>query len=326
MNQAVHLFAINGELDTGKLSSAWALLFFVLFPFFSLAQQAAPAPSCHLDFIADTQAPLWFEDIYLTSNRNTEATRILMNDILIQKPAALFHLGDVVSLSSSNRQWEFMDSCLASLRAAGLPAYACLGNHELMGNARVGEKNFQVRFPDHVNTGYVVRIDSLAMVFLNSNFSKMLSGQILAQDEWYRKEVAALELDPGIRVVIVGCHHSPFSDSKMVGSSILVQEKFVPAFIKSRKCKVFVSGHAHLFQHFIFQGKNFLVIGGGGGLQHPLKNRSCGLQDISGDYKPSFHYLTLSRYTNHLKIVSRQLKEDFSCVEDGLTFEIGISD
>ena len=111
----------------------------------------------------------------------------------------------------------------------------------------------------------------------------------------------------------------------MVGSSQPVQEHFVPAFILSKKCKLFITGHAHLFQHFKIQGKNFLVIGGGGGLKHPLKNKSCGQKDLAADYKPMFHYLTVSVFPDHLKIISHKLKKDFSGTEEGLTFDVDLS-
>jgi len=324
MDKAVHLLAGNVKFLIGKSPGTWLLLLSFLFPFFTKAQLAEPKPSCRIDFIADTQAPLWIEYLIRESNRNVEATRILMNDIRIQKPSALYFLGDVVNLSRSNNHWQFMDSCLASFHADGLPTYACLGNHELMGNAKEGEKNFQVRFPDHVNTGYVVRIDSIAMIFLNSNFSKMSTGQILKQDEWYQKEIAALDLDPAIRVIIVGCHHPPYSDSEVVGSSDPVRKKFLPAFSQSSKCRLFITGHAHMFQHFQLKGKDILVIGGGGGLGHSLAKKSCGLEDLAGKYKPPFHYVTLYRYPGHLKIISKRLKEDFSAVEEGLTFDIPV--
>ena len=42
--------------------------------------------------------------------------------------------------------------------------------------------------------------------------------------------------------------------------------------MKSNKCRLFLSGHAHTFQHFkdTVANKHFLVIGGGG-LPHTLK-------------------------------------------------------
>jgi len=300
------------------------LLLFLFIPMLLHAQHDT-LPSSRLAFISDTQEPMWIENIYLSGNSNSEATRILMKDILLQKPASLYLLGDVVNRSRSQQRWQLMDSCLNSLHSAGIPTFACLGNHELMGNAKEGEKNFQLRFPDHVNTGYVVKRDSVATVFLNSNFSKMTVPQILKQSEWYEKELADLEKDPAIRVVIVVCHHPPYSDSEMVGSSTVVRERFLPAYIQSAKCKLFITGHAHLFQHFKYNGKDLLIIGGGGGMRHPLKKKSCGLTDLSEKYKPEFHYLVIHRYPGKLEVISRRLKPDFSKVEEGTSFDISLN-
>jgi hypothetical protein len=303
---------------------AMSPLFFLMFPLLLHGQQDT-MPSSRLAFISDTQAPRWIDEVLLTSNRNVEATRLLVDDIVHQKPSSLYLLGDVVNLSRSDIHWEFMDSCLSVLHSAGIPTEACLGNHELMGNAKEGEKKFQVRFPGHVNTGYTVIRDSIATVFLNSNFSKMTAQQILKQDEWYKKELDSLDNNPGIRVIIVGCHHPPYSDSEMVGSNANSREHFLPAFSKSVKSKLFLSGHAHVFEHFNYQGKDLMVIGGGGGLRHPLKKKSCGLTDLAGKYKPEFHYLVIERYPEKLKIISRRLKTDFSTVEDGSSFEIRLN-
>lgn len=74
-----------------------------------------------------------------------------------------------------------------------------------------------------------------------------------------------------IRIIVVGCHHSPFSNSAIVGHDRQVRDTFVPPFLKSDKCRLFISGHAHTFQYFkdTVANKHFLVIGGG--LLHKLK-------------------------------------------------------
>jgi len=76
-----------------------------------------------------------------------------------------------------------------------------------------------------------------------------------------------------IRIIVVGCHHSPFSNSAIVGHDRQVRDTFVPPFLKSDKCRLFISGHAHTFQYFkdTVANKHFLVIGGGGGLLHKFK-------------------------------------------------------
>jgi hypothetical protein len=300
------------------------LCWFLISPSKLFSQTDTTSSSGEIAIISDLQEPMRIEEIYLKSNHNTKATRMLLHDIETRKPAQIYLLGDIVNLSFKNKRWELIDSCLTIFRTDGIPVHACLGNHELMENKKTGEKNFQTRFPDHINTGYTVIYDSVATVFLNSNFSKMGKAQIIEQDHWYKKELFSLDSLKSVLAIVVCCHHSPYSDSKMVGSSEPVQEKFVPLFLNTKKCKLFVSGHAHIFQHFNIRGKDFLVIGGGGGLNHPLKKKSCGETDLAKNYKPMFHYITLHRKDDTLKVVSRKLKEDFSEVEDGLRFEINL--
>ncbi len=296
---------------------------FVVFCTFKInAQDTLPTPGKVVAYISDTQAPMWIEDVYMKSNRNTEATRILINDIAKQRPMELYFLGDITNLSCRNDRWSSIDSCLVMCQSSGVGVHACLGNHELMKRKKTGEENFQARFPDHVNTGYTVISDSIATVFLNSNFSKMSRAQIRKQDKWYKDEISRLDSTLDVKVIVICCHHSPYSDSKLVGSSVGVQQKFVPIYVQSSKGRLFITGHAHLFQHFNIKGKDFLVIGGGGGLNHPQKKKPGGFTDLSKEYKPMFHYLTLERYQDKLEIISRRLKDDFSGVETGLKFEI----
>jgi hypothetical protein len=273
-------------------------------------------------FASDTQEPMWMENIYLKSNQNTRATALIFSDILRRKPHALYLLGDVVSLGYSNRKWTKIDQCVDHCRTSSIAVHALLGNHDVMGNKRKGERNFQKRFPDHVKTGFVNIIDSLAIVMLNSNFSKLSSPDQHRQKAWYDSTLVALDANAAIRSVIVTCHHPPFSNNKLVGSSQTVQQQFVPAFIQSSKCRLFITGHSHAFEHFRMQGKDFLIIGGGGGLHHPLHASEKRLHDQASTYKPMFHYLTVRREPGKLSIVSHSLNKDFSGFEKGYAFTI----
>jgi 3',5'-cyclic AMP phosphodiesterase CpdA len=278
------------------------------------AQQKSPV----IAFTADTQAPLLLERVIHKTNHNEKATEMIFNDITDKAPTALFILGDVVSLSCENNSWAKMDGYLNTCRQKKIPVYATLGNHEVMLNAARGQHNFQSRFPMYSPVGYLEVIDSVAVVLLNSNFGKMADSAIVKQDEWYNQTVKNLDNDPAIKFVIVGCHHSPYTNSKVVPPSVEVQRHFVPAFINSKKCVLFLSGHSHNFEHFNVQGKNFFVIGGGGGLHQPLRTGNDQVTpDLSADYKPMFHYLEVKREADELQITSRQLKADFAGFEDG---------
>jgi Icc-related predicted phosphoesterase len=272
-------------------------------------------------FTSDTQAPLLAEHVIRKLHHNTKATALIFQDIIDTHPSSLFILGDVVSLGYQNSKWQKMDAYLRACKQHHIPVYALLGNHELMLNARKGAAQFQSRFPMHDPAGYVEIVDSVAVVLLNSNFSKMPDSLIKKQDDWYTHTMQHLDQDEAVKYVIVGCHHSPYTNSKVVAPSVQVRQKFVPAFVNSKKGILFLSGHSHNFEHFNQQGKDFLVIGGGGGPHQPLSRREI-TPDISANYKPMFHYLEVERYHDSVKVISRQLKKDFSGFTDGLIFYV----
>jgi Calcineurin-like phosphoesterase len=279
-------------------------------------------PKPQIAFVSDTQAPMWEEKIFLKSNHNEKATGMIFRDILGIKPTNLFILGDVVSLGYKNKKWKAMDQYLDSCRKKGIQVSALLGNHDVMTNDKKGEAQFKKRFPDNVKTGYYIVTDSIAVVFLNSNFSKLAAWELEKQQAWMHGTMEAIDRDPGVLFAIVCCHHAPFTNSKIVGSNKQVQEYFIPDYIQSKKARLLITGHSHNYEHFIEQGKDFLVIGGGGGLSQPRHESGIGLRDLSGPYKPAFHYLLVTRIRYQVTFTSRFLKPDFSGFDNGLSFNL----
>lgn len=275
-----------------------------------------------LIFASDTQAPMWIETLWLKPTNNRAATRSIFDNLALRNPAAVFLLGDVVNLGSSNRQWKPIDKYLDTLRSKDIKVMATMGNHEVMGRPKQGQRKFQKRFPDHVKTGFATVVDSVAVVLLNSNFGTLSEQEEQEQLDWYKGVLDGFDSDPSIKFIVSGCHHSPYTNSKIVGSSMAVRQRFVPLYLKSKKSKLFLSGHSHNFEHFKFEGKEFFVIGGGGGLHQPLRKGDGILQDLSQEYKPMFHYLSVRRHEDKLLLTSVRLKNDQSGFEDGKQFEI----
>lgn len=274
-------------------------------------------------FLSDTQAPMLVERLVLRTHQNTKATRTILDQIVKLHPTVLYWLGDIVSLGFRTSKWRTIDQFLEKCRSVGTSVYAIMGNHDVMGRPRKGARNFQQRFPEHVSTGYVQVTDGIAVVMLNSNFSTMSGDEIAKQQSWYEDTLKTLDADPAVRVVIVTCHHAPYSNSKLVGSSKLVQQRLVPAYVASQKAKLFITGHSHAFERYEFEGKTFLVIGGGGGLRQPLNTSPSRLPDMATDYKPMFHYLAVRREGDGLVLTSYCLKRDFSGFSVGYEFSIG---
>lgn len=275
-----------------------------------------------LAFASDTQAPMLVETILLKSHRNRKATELLFSDVQERNPAAFFLLGDVVNLGYSSRQWKPIDRYLEALRTANIPIHAILGNHEVMGRPIIGQRKFQKRFPDHDCTGYLLRYDTTAVVLLNSNFKTMTAEQEEQQDTWFQATLNELDGDATVGAVVVCCHHSPFTNSRIVRPSKEVELKFVPPYLASRKAMLFLSGHCHAFEHYKVKGKDFLVIGGGGGLRQPLRQGLGTLADLSLEYKPMFHYITVAPMGNNLALTSYHIKKDFTGFEEGIRMDI----
>jgi hypothetical protein len=273
-------------------------------------------------FASDTQEPMWIEKLWLKPNNNLLATKMIFKDVDSLRPKTFFILGDVVSLGKSKKAWKHIDRYIGQLVKDSIPVYATLGNHEVMFNAKKGVHNFKKRFPSYDPSGYAEVVDSVAVLLLNSNFAKMTEADIARQNEWYRSKLDALDNDPAVKLTIVGCHHSPYTNSSIVNPSEAVRQNFVPPFIKSKKAVLFVSGHSHNFENFKMRGKTFLVIGGGGGLHQPLRANNEEMHDLAEKYKPEFHYLTINRVQDKLQVTSRKLKPDFSGFQDGFSFTI----
>jgi hypothetical protein len=269
-------------------------------------------------FISDTQSPMWFEKLFVKTHRNEEATQVLFSAIAHDSTvSSVFFLGDITAMSSYDFHWEAIDTFLLHLKARQISSYATTGNHDYLLTSASGEANVEQRFPDFQRTGYTIRLGSFAMVLLNSNFGDMEDSEKVKQHQWYRHELQTLDQDSTIMLTAVGCHHSPYSNSSIVGFSQQVRDEFVPPFMESNKCRLFISGHAHTFQHFkdTVANKHFLVIGGGGGLLHTLiTGKTDELQDQvkwTSEYR-MFHFVRGVFTNNGLLLNVMMLTEDLA--------------
>jgi predicted phosphodiesterase len=268
-----------------------------------------------IGFVSDTQQPLWIEKLFLNDYNNETATNAIFNSLIYKEDiVSLFHLGDLTSFGTLDSEWKIIDSHLKLLKKKQIPVYPAFGNHDYYFISGIAQRQFKKRFPWIKESWYSVRIKNVGVVILNSNYSNLTDSEIRVQKHWYAKKIKELENDNSIQVIIVGTHHSPYTNSKVVDPSEDVQKDFVPLFLKSKKSKLFISGHSHAFEHFKKSGKDFLVIGGGGGLQHPLLT---GNEQLFKDLfviptsKRMFHYLVLTNSRNHIYATVKMLNKDF---------------
>lgn len=278
-----------------------------------------------VSFVSDSQSPIFVEKFWLRANNNDSAREMIHSRMLADRPNAIFHLGDMVAIGLYDATWRSTDIFLERAREAHVPVFPTLGNHELMFFSPYGIREFFDRFPWYRETGYAVRAGRLVVVLLNSNFGHLSDQQQTSQLSWLDSTLAACELDTTVGAVIVGCHHPPFTNSTIVPPSREVRQSFVPIYLRYPKCVLFLSGHCHAFEHFRQGGKDFLVLGGGGGLQQPLLTGSDVRWEDLFPLKTEtrmFHYLSCRIMGERLEVTVRMVREDFSGFEDTYTLAL----
>jgi 3',5'-cyclic AMP phosphodiesterase CpdA len=271
-------------------------------------------------FLSDTQIPLIFERISLGYNHNEEARKLIFDKIREIAPKAVFHLGDFMGLGFDPDSWDETVNFVKELGIHKTEFYPIPGNHEYIIFPKRGIANFQRNFKGISLTGYSKKYNDLAVMLFNSNFDNLNENERREQAEWYKKTINNYEADSSINFIIVGTHHSPYTNSRIVLPATESADKgyfneYLEAFYASKKCKLFISGHTHAFEHFNIRGKDFLVIGGGGGIQQPLyigENERYHDLFSSSLEKRMFHFITVKTFHKNLTVELEMVDDSFS--------------
>lgn len=297
------------------------LLIVFSFSFVSLYGQSANSnDTLKLCFLSDTQEPLIFERLLLEYNNNSKARALIFKKIIKIAPRAVIHLGDFTGLSFLDDGWKETKDFVRDLSRRKSEFLPIPGNHEYILFPKKSISNFKKLFKGINLTGYSKQINNLAIVLFNSNFANLEEWEIKQQRDWYNKTISEYESDPSIDFIITGTHYSPYTNSRIVlpateSSFKEYFNQYLEVFYNSKKCILFVSGHAHAFEHFKVRGKDFLVIGGGGGIQQPLyidKNEKYRDLFSSKIEKRMYHFITVKVFNKALAVELDMINDTFT--------------
>ncbi|MCU0329566.1 MAG: metallophosphoesterase [Candidatus Kapabacteria bacterium] len=244
--------------------------------------------------------------------RNDHLRPRLIESIATDRPDALVLLGDMVFWGASEDDWSYFDDVMAPLVAKAIPTIPVLGNHEYYGSTTSAMNHVRSRFPHASEQAFMRTIDSVAWIVLNTNFDDIGRHAARTQLQWLNHMLGRLDADPGIVAVIVCGHHPPFTNSTVVSDDLILKRHFVPLFLQARKTTVWLSGHAHTYERFAVQGKQFIVSGGGGGpRQRVLPASARRHRDLyEGSEIRPLHYLIVERTAGAIVVSMRPLAEE----------------
>ena len=245
--------------------------------------------------IGDTQRTSRLE---FWREQNDRERAIVVGTIAARRPALIVTLGDHVFAGASRSEWAAFDALTAPWRSQGIPVLPTLGNHDYWGPNAKALANFHARFP-HLNgkTWHSARFGPLALVFLDSNSDDLGPAAWQAQLTWLARTLEEADRDASVGGVLVFQHHPPYTNSSVTGDDKPVQEAFVPPFARAKKTVAMLSGHVHNYEHFVRNGKHFIVSGGGGGPRAELSSGSSRryTDDLfQGPTLRQFHFLAIA--------------------------------
>lgn len=291
------------------------LFFLSAFPVLLLAQHRSS-----IVFLSDTQQPMWIETLRLPRNDNERASRAIYRSAAHESTAAaIVHLGDITYAGMFGSAWEDFD---AFKKDVTVPLISVPGNHEYFFLPFIAKYHYHHRFPAK-ETWHSFIVNGVAVIVLNSNFSHLDEEENAEQRMWYDHLLKEYDADSSIAAVIVGCHHPPFTNSAIVEPSSEVREWFFGPFARSKKGILFLSGHAHTFEHFTEGGKTELVIGGGGGLLQPLlPEQERPFRAAASEVNGKFHYIIVHIGDQRLRIEIRTVTSNRTIVSADHTIDI----
>jgi Icc-related predicted phosphoesterase len=268
--------------------------------------------------VGDVQRTSLAELSFMGRGQHDQEREAILNAIAGDNPDMLIMLGDQVVTGDDDAQWAYFDQCMTKINSQAVPVHSIMGNHDYGESKHRCIRNYYDRFPHQTGKVHsMVRIGSLALVSINSNFEQLSSQEIREQEEDYAKWLTELDADPAVKGVIVASHHPPYTNSDL-GMNEEVNRMFARPFLSARKTRLYLSGHVHTYERFIAGDKTFVVSGGGGGPRRLVDNSSSRpFQNDAyrtGSLRP-FHYV-------RLKVTESDLKGEVVMLQKG-QFKVG---
>lgn len=286
-------------------------------------------PPVTIVVLGDTQQTLESE-VLLGREVNDDERAVIIAAAAAEDPDAVIHVGDLVGHGESDEHWAHFDEFFAPITALQGPMFPVLGNHEYcstdLGCARRHEPHdadlgrVYERFEAmNDRPWYAQRIQDVAFVFIDTNFWEY--GVVLdprggpdttpafqQQLDWFSQTLQTLDDDPAVTTVVVVGHHPMWSNADFLHADnplapvlesedlAYLRDAFLTAIIEAAKPRLYISGHAHGFEHFREGDVDFLVTGGAGGPRPEyLPPREAPFEDLyaQGTQPRPFNYLRI---------------------------------
>lgn len=244
-----------------------------------------------------------FTDPAETQATNPKVRKWLVDKIASEKPEAIIVSGDIPYSGESSADYAEFRLETTSWRAAKIPMFPAIGNHELRGDPKQCLDNWWNEFPQvHGKRWYMSEIGpKIAVLTVDSELQLTLGSE---QIKWVEQQL--INLRPTVRFVIFNLHHPPVADIETGAGAThnprpneIAFADYLTTAPQSKRVRFIVnSGHIHNYERFFRDGTVYLVSGGGGAAPVPVTRSVDDL--YQGAEYPNYHYVKFVLRGKHL--------------------------
>lgn len=231
--------------------------------------------------------------VFGDTRAHPEVHRTVVNKIMLYKPVAVFHTGDLVFNGFKKSAWKKFEE-IESPIIQNSRLYPAYGNHEL--HSKTMAKDFSLP-----NNGKWYSVDFMNIHFLViDNFSNYTVGS--EQYQWLENDLKNCSKNK-FRVVIM---HLPVYSSGPHSTQVKkLRKNLVPLFEKYKVSIVF-SAHNHCYEKAYSNGIYYITTAGGGA---PFYKKSKDIPE-SQYFINTYHFCTLKNidHTLHLEALDTNLQ------------------
>jgi 3',5'-cyclic AMP phosphodiesterase CpdA len=216
--------------------------------------------------------------VYGDTRTGHEVHRRVAARILEQKPAVVFHTGDMVGKGSSAKDWQYFNEISSALRSSS-EFFPVHGNHE--DHAPFYYQNFNI---DPERIWYSVDRFGVHFIVLDSESPLW---EDTYQRGWLEKDIARTEA----RFIVVLLHRPIYATGPHGSNDTKVLAPMLAPLFRKHGVSAVFSGHDHLYERSEADGIAYVVTGGGGA---PLYKKPKTSSPYSKVFLPKHHFVSVS--------------------------------
>jgi hypothetical protein len=209
--------------------------------------------------------------------------------------------GDIPFHGDDPRDWQTFFAEAGSWARGPGHVYPAYGNHELLLDAKAGQRNFGASFPQIQGNGfYSVLMGNVLLITLNSTEPLWPTGR---QADWLRTQLD--HIPPQVDFVFFQMHVPLIADTQSefianipAPEGVALRRYLEARALTARQKFIAVYGHIHNYERFESNGITHIISGGGGANPYPVFLRGPEDQYKDAGF-PVFHYVVIEVNGKH---------------------------